>query len=799
MKKIWSIFRNDLKKIGTNLVAFIVMIGICILPALYAWFNIASNWDPYGNTKNIKIAVVNLDEGSEFGNIKIDIGSQVIENLKTNNQLGWQFVSKAEAEEGVNVGTYYASVTIPKDFSANMTSILSGELKRPEIIYTLNEKLNAIAPKITDKGAEAIKNSVNQSFIDTITTTLAETITTTAGTADSGYVKLKDDLTGNVQEIIDNIDAVETSIDLVVTAIDSSSVLLDNAKDGLPNVQELLVGAGTLSSDTKNTISGASSAASQITAGADGVITAIDSLYSQISPDIDAAFAAINEDSTSAANKFTEITKVNSKVISLESQLVTFFTLIGKRLDVDNSEIITRLNTNITQQNNIINKINEISDSLKKTGKIPENAKSELESLVGTANQGIVGISNEFSQNVKPAVDTLLDDVFTELDGITGAMNDIDGTVPDIETALDSGKESLDALKTSLVAIKKTLDNGKERLNNIVDKIDSIDDEKSLAGFIESLSFAPSDFGEFMSSPVKIQNVKVYPVENYGSAMAPFYSVLAIWVGSIVLVAVLKTEIGPKDEKRLGGWRELEDVSRPPFARIRLRELRHLQRPAGEAHDLEGAARSPARDPERRLDSRVAFEDRGLALEHAVRDAVLAPYDDAVLEVDEQARRAVHRIRELVQRHARRRGHLGRHALGRENGGVPPGGGLLARLVERQLLARRNGLARERKKQDVSEVRAPRAAYVRRGESEQLCVGMLVAGAVPPVEHTGVGTGLHERERTARGRRRVARAGRPDEEVGFVDDCSGSRHRHRDYCGGRGEHRLNMRHFTLPV
>ena len=366
MKKIWSIFRNDLKKIGTNLVAFIVMIGICILPALYAWFNIASNWDAYGNTKNIKIAVVNLDEGSEFGNIKIDIGSQVIENLKTNNQLGWQFVSKAEAEEGVNVGTYYASVTIPKDFSANMTSILSGELKRPQIIYTLNEKLNAIAPKITDKGAEAIKNSVNQSFIDTITTTLAETITTTAGTADSGYVKLKDDLTGNVQEIIDNIDAVETSIDLVVTAIDSSSVLLDNAKNGLPNVQELLVGAGTLSSDTKNTISGASSAASQITAGADGVITAIDSLYSQISPDIDAAFAAINEDSTSAANKFTEITKVNSKVISLESQLVTFFTLIGKRLDVDNSEIITRLNANITQQNNIINKINEISDSLKK-------------------------------------------------------------------------------------------------------------------------------------------------------------------------------------------------------------------------------------------------------------------------------------------------------------------------------------------------------------------------------------------------------------------------------------------------
>ena len=553
MKNIWSIFRNDLKKIGTNLVAFIVMIGICILPALYAWFNIASNWDPYGNTNNIKIAVVNLDEGSEFGSLKIDIGSQVVENLKTNTQLGWQFVSQSDAEEGVSTGKYYASVTIPKDFSANMTSILSGELKRPEIVYTLNEKLNAIAPKITDKGAEAIKNSVNQSFIDTITTTIAETITTSVGTADAGYVKIKDNLTSNVQDIIDDIDTVETSIDLVVTTIDASNVLLDNAKDGLPNVEELLVGAGTLTSDTKDTINGASSAAGQISGSTENVIMAIDSLYSQISPELDTAFSTVDSDSTKAANKFTEVTKINSRVIALESKLVTFFTTISDRLGIDNSKILTKLNNNITKQNNIIDKINSISDAVKKTGKVPENAKAELEKLVGDANQEIIGISTEFSQNVKPAIDTLVGDLFSELDGITGAMNDADGTIPDIEAALDSGKDSLDALKTSLLSINTSLDNGKDRLNEIIEKIDNIEDEESLTDFIESLSFAPSDLGEFMSSPVKVQTVKVYPVENYGSAMAPFYSVLAIWVGSIVLVAVLKTDIGSKDQKKLGG------------------------------------------------------------------------------------------------------------------------------------------------------------------------------------------------------------------------------------------------------
>ena len=553
MKNIWLIYKNDLKKISTNLVAFIVIIGISVLPALYAWFNIASNWDPYSNTGNIKVAVVNLDEGAEISKLSINAGEQVVENLKANTQMGWQFVSAAEAEEGVKTGKYYASVLIPEDFSANLTSILSGQIRRPQITYTLNEKLNAIAPKITDKGAEAIKNEVNQSYIDTITKALAETVTLTAGTADDKYGEIKDNLKLSVNDIIDDIDAVEGSIDLVVTTIDASNVLIDNAKDGLPNLEELLGSAGVISSDTKDAITGVNNAAGQITNGVENVITAIDALYDDISPDIDSAFALVNEDSAAAADKFTSITKINRKVINLESQLVDFFTTINNNLGIDTSSIVGKLNNSIDKQNDIIDKINSIADNIRKTGKAPANAKTDLDNLISEGRQSVVGISTEYSTNTRPAVDAMIGSVFDGLDSVTGMMNQIDGNVPDVETALDNGKTSLDTLKTALLGINTTLENGKERLTTILGKIDTINDENSLVSFIDSLSYAPDELGEFMSSPVKIQSVKVYPVENYGSAMAPFYTVLAIWVGSIVLIAILKTDLGAKEIKRLGG------------------------------------------------------------------------------------------------------------------------------------------------------------------------------------------------------------------------------------------------------
>ena len=180
MGKIFRIFTNDLGTIGRNIIAFIVIIGIVILPALYSWFNIASNWDPYSATDGIPFAVCNLDEGFTYRSLSIDAGQQIVDKLKANPKMGWQFVDEKEARRGVDNGKYYAAVIIPAAFSKNLCSLTTGEFEQSELAYYVNEKKNAIAPKITNAGISTIEQEVKTAYVNTVTNVLATMLNLTA-------------------------------------------------------------------------------------------------------------------------------------------------------------------------------------------------------------------------------------------------------------------------------------------------------------------------------------------------------------------------------------------------------------------------------------------------------------------------------------------------------------------------------------------------------------------------------------------------------------------------------------------
>lgn len=183
MKNIFWIFRRDLKRISGNFVAVIVILGMCIVPALYAWFNIAANMNPYENTSGIHIAVANCDAGTENESIgSLNAGESMIENLKENDTLGWVFTDEDEAVSGVRSGEYYAALIIPEDFSEDLVSVLSGRIQRPKIKYYLNEKKNAIAPKVTDTGATTIQQEVNATFVSVATEAVTELLEEAAKT-----------------------------------------------------------------------------------------------------------------------------------------------------------------------------------------------------------------------------------------------------------------------------------------------------------------------------------------------------------------------------------------------------------------------------------------------------------------------------------------------------------------------------------------------------------------------------------------------------------------------------------------
>lgn len=296
MKNIIKVFLNDCKHIGRNVVALVVVMGLAVLPSLYAWFNILSNWDPYGpeSTSNIKVAVAYDDTGINISGMDINISTNIVEALKTNDTIGWVFTdSTDEAIEGVWSGDYYAALIMPADFSKDMVSFLADNMTHPEIIYYTNQKKNAIAPKITDKAKTAVQQQVNATFISTLT----EAIMKSADVADNIGNKNKADST-----LESGSDSMNNSlIDILIAkfqVINTQVVTFDNVLSALSNImttaQTSADTAKGISPDISGTFEGERAILNELnkTIGQSSLIDS--SLFSTISHDIDAVSGYMN-------------------------------------------------------------------------------------------------------------------------------------------------------------------------------------------------------------------------------------------------------------------------------------------------------------------------------------------------------------------------------------------------------------------------------------------------------------------------------------------------------------------------
>ena len=191
LKNVFYLYKLDWKRIFSNPISAFLIIALMILPSLYAWFNIKALWDPYGNTSELPIAVYSADKGAEFQDKHIDIGDEVIDTLHKNKQLGWRFLdSKEDLVEGVKSGKYYAGIYLPADFSDDLISFTSGKIEKPTIEYYSNQKINAIAPKITDKGASSLQEEISQNFIETASSTLIKVFNEIGYDIDSNLVSI---------------------------------------------------------------------------------------------------------------------------------------------------------------------------------------------------------------------------------------------------------------------------------------------------------------------------------------------------------------------------------------------------------------------------------------------------------------------------------------------------------------------------------------------------------------------------------------------------------------------------------
>ena len=527
MKNIGIIFRRDIKGLLKNFLALVIAVGICVLPALYAWFNIYANWDPYSNTGNVKIAVVNNDEGwVNDDNEKLNMGDSVVEGLKEQNSIGWVFLdSEDDATEGVKSGEYYAAIVIDSDFTYGMYHGVKENVENPKITYYVNDKKNAIAVKITDTAVSTVQRNVNQQFVKVLVEGIFEN--TNIISAD-----LKDD--DIVGSFVEKLEAVDESL---VNYSQMISDLTDGNKD-------LAGAAGSLSEAMTSGQSAILSGMKELESGKTKLSTTQNS-FNSFSTDINTQLSNIETTLTTLSQQISDaqlqndvdtlkenLKQIGEKAGELADELAGLYEPIEGAGD-------SNLQSTIDTMKNIATGIEAAAGAVDLSG-AAESAVSSAKTALNTYAQNVSDIRNMYNNQVVPQVTGLIDrmkEVLTSVETMLGNVSDTTGTMSDVFVGVS---DTLDVLNMSLADLQEVLNSARVKIEEAIESIKEADSNEQLDVVMNLLSGNPESLGEFFAEPVKTSDNYIYEIENYGSGVAPFYTTLAIWVGMTILVSIVK-------------------------------------------------------------------------------------------------------------------------------------------------------------------------------------------------------------------------------------------------------------------
>lgn len=543
MNNIFNIYKKDLKNIFTNWPLLVVIIGLAILPSLYAWFNIKASWDPYGSTANISVAVVNNDTGTSINDKEINIGNQVIDKLKDNKNLGWQFVDKNTALEGLKKGTYYASIEIPSNFSKDLTSLVSENVKKGEIIYTVNEKINAIAPKITDKGASTIQLEVNQTVDETVGEVIFDIFNEIGIEIEHQLPKLTT-LETNLVDVQSKFKDIDKTVALASDATSKISSIVKELQKDMPLIKDTIASCKTLSDDIKTFLQSTKGSISDIAPVVKNDLTLINELSSNVSSMTSNLIDAINKGSEDAPSLIESLQNKLSNLHSTSSSLTNFLSKLDKITPGNPlKEVITQLYNVNTNLNNAIGYLETVKNQVANGQKPTLSNLNKILTVSNDISSVTNNILNNFDSKIVQPIDSIFEQGIKTATNIITVLDSAEEKLPKVEEILTTSLAFSDKADEAVKFIKEKLPWAKSTIDELTSAIKELNNSNSMDELISLLKSDVVSRSEFLKQPVDLVTEKLYPIKIYGAAMTPFYTVLSLWVGILLLMSLLSTEV----------------------------------------------------------------------------------------------------------------------------------------------------------------------------------------------------------------------------------------------------------------
>lgn len=543
MKNILTICRNDLRRIASSVVAIVIILGLAAVPCLYAWFNIFSNWDPYGtdSTSRIKVAVASEDAGASVLGLKLNVGSSVVSALEANDSIGWQFVdTKQDALDLVYSGDCYAALVIPENFTTNVTSFLSGDITNPEIIFYQNDKKNAIAPKITEKAKTAVQEQVNSTFVQTIADDIASLISVANANGVSAESLLN--------SLSEDIDELSTKLSDCCAALSAANGLTNSARNLISVSVNLCNSTTSTLEQSKELLNKTDDDTATISSRIDSTVTSVTTALAQA----DADLAAIQ---TSLESAFSDINRYNDYVSTgLSADVAMLDSLSTNCSDMAQSFTSIGFDAAAEQMNTLASKLKNLSSALGSLKEANDDSwdgiREQQDSLidsVSSARETISSLSTSVSSDLAPKLKSALSNAQGASSTVTNVLSKLQSSTSALSGTLNTYLGSIGTMQTGFSETEKAIEGAQAELKVVSEFVSALAGSKLLAEVSDTLENNGDLVGGYLASPISMDTVVKYKIETYGSAMSPFYTVLAQWVGALLCAVFLKVKIRAED------------------------------------------------------------------------------------------------------------------------------------------------------------------------------------------------------------------------------------------------------------
>lgn len=567
MRNIVTLIRQDYRQATRNVISAMVLVGVILIPSFFAWFNVLASWNPFDNVNNLKVAVASSDEGyeSDLFPMRVNVGDQVVSQLRANSDIDWQFVTKDEAIEGTRSEEYYAAIVLPPDFSQKMLTFLAPDATSVDIDLYVNEKKNALSSLITGEAASEVSTQINTGFTQTLNEVGLALVSSLA-------THLED---SDAQETIDRL---ESSVGRISVQLNSAAGTAEVFATVLSSAEALLSSAGSLASASSEAVRDTGGALSR---GADAVGSARDVLASA-SERMATAFRASADsyetlrariDQISGATPAQQPEATLSEASAMVDQQIAAYAQLRDELRAQASApeldpltrdgvrlVADRLDGVVDRQQALSQRLDEAASRASASGVDREAPRSAILQEVDAAQAALAGAREQYTNSLRPQLEQLAAD----LSAVRGDFTAIGSDLLAAEQSLAAGASPLSAGlsdgETALRLLAGDLRDASDTFGQLEEALASAAVSGDLSEVAEIIGSDPTTFATELASPVNLKTIPVFEVDNFGSQMVPLYAVLGLWVGALLLSVLIRTEVEtdalPPLERPLRPWQE---------------------------------------------------------------------------------------------------------------------------------------------------------------------------------------------------------------------------------------------------